>query len=120
MLYAPNKYGEIDNRPENFDGIAADVLAHHAVVVPWIDGCGTLYDVQFSLPKVVGPLGSGNRDGMLFVSILGRGAYGFAINGTGTLAPDYLDEKLKCGAHQTGKRMGDLIVGVMRAIESRR
>lgn len=115
MGYAPNKYGEVDNRAENYTAIAADLTAHRAVIVPWIDGLGTLYDVQFSLPKVVGHLGSGNMYGYLFVSVHGKGAYGFIMAPRGVLAPDYIAEKLGIKHNETAKRLGDLITGVIQA-----
>ena len=89
-------WGEIINGANTFGRIAEILLRQQrSVIIGWTDGRCTHHDVLFTYhPLREGQLQGGLRGGgYLFVRIMRRGAFGFALQ-ENALSPDYVQEKL--------------------------
>jgi hypothetical protein len=107
-----DSYGEIQNGEGTYREIASRLVSHGSVIIGWTDNLGTHFDVMFSFPLHIGYIQRGQKPGDLFVSITGRGTYGFDPY-SGDLHEDYICEKLlNNNPSSTAGRLADLINGV--------
>lgn len=90
-----NEYGEIINGDGTYKVIANRLLNGESVLIGWTDEEFTHYDILFNFGAYRldnNYIQRGIRDNDLFVSVMGKGAFGFKYN---TLKDaGYIDEKL--------------------------
>lgn len=115
-----DEWQEVVNGPETYIAIASELLDHQCCIVGWTDGKMTHHDVLFTLsPKAFGSLQGGLRgEGYLFVSIMRRGSFAFAVRDHNNLHPDYVAEKLEEDRGITSQVLTELIKGVLKQLGS--
>lgn len=114
-------WGEVINGPDTYLDLWSSILPGKAMLIGWTDGRGTHYDVLF----VLGTYSAGHiqrlhptlvqqmqHSPVLFVSILGLGAFGFAIGDDEALHPEYVAEKLNIGGPPTAEALTVLLNGL--------
>lgn len=109
-----DEYGEIINGAETYLEIADKLKRREAVVIGWTDELDTHYDILFTngaYKQNGNLLQRGLKGNELFVSIMGKGAFGFDSN---TLKErGYIAEKLNLGISETTQKLTDLINGII-------
>ena len=114
-------WGEVINGPDTYLDLWSSILPGKAMLIGWTDGRGTHYDVSFVLGKYsAGHIQRLHRtmvqqmeqSPILFVSILGVGAFGFAIGEDEALHPEYVAEKLNIGGPPTAEALTVLLNGL--------
>jgi len=118
MTVDMDEWREVVNGEHTYHQIAVDLNMRAAVIVGWTDDRSTHYDILFTLrPAQQGSLEGGLCGPTnLFVSIMGRGCFGFRV-GEHELHGDYIAEKLGLyNGSPTCHAFTDLVNGVMRAL----
>jgi len=114
-------YHQVNNGSDTYRAIAAELIKNKCCIIGWSDTHYTHYDILFTLsPRKFGHLYFGIKaDNDLFVSLMRRGSFGFALTSpTKNLHPGYIAEKLGEHGEKTMQALGELINGVMREIWS--
>lgn len=114
-------WNQVQNGPDTYKAIAAQLIEHQCCVIGWSDNRYTHHDVLFVLsPRKFGRLYNGIKaDKDLFVSLMKRGSFGFALTSpTENLHPGYIAHKLGENNDETMQALGELINGIMREIWS--
>lgn len=117
-------YGLVTSSDAAIDLVAELLIHQNRAFISWTDNQGTHFDLLFCLL----PLEYGNVPGVfkaqgglqpddLFVAIMRRGAFGFAITDEPSHA-GYIGEKLDIGYGETAEALAVLINGV-RAVLSK-
>lgn len=109
-----DKYGEVLNRAGTYDEIVAQLNTHsRSMIIGWTDEEGSHLDILFTLqPRQEGNLQRGSRGPTdLFVSIMGIGAHGFALD-SDDIDPGYYGEKLRLGDNITTTKLAELVNNV--------
>ena len=117
-MYDTETYGSIINGPGTYEQLAFDLLERGHVVLNWTDGRSTLYNILLSYaPTRMGTPGGivDNAGFKLWVGIAGKGLFAFSLT-SGTLAPDYIAEKLNVSSLVTATKVAELITGAMHAL----
>ena len=118
-----DEYGEVVNSPETYQHIAQASVDRENILIGWTDEAGSHYDILFTHGAITPNdnrktvQGGIKPDNDLFISIMRKGAFGFAINNTWT-SPGYFGEKLMpSGAYsETLDKLAELINGVKYAL----
>lgn len=113
-----NEYGEVINSPRTYKSLAKALKTKSAVIIGWTDELGCHYDILFcytAVRKEGNYLQRGINPSDLFVSIIGKGAFGFKTEHT--KESSYIAEKLNLGINETTKRFTDLINGIIAELE---
>lgn len=111
-------YGLVTSSEPAIDLVAELLIHQKTAFISWTDNLGTHFDLLFCLlpheygnvPGVFKAQG-GLRPDDLFVSIMRRGAFGFAITDDPSHA-SYIGEKLNIGYGETAEALATLINGV--------
>lgn len=109
-----DKYGEIINGEKTYRTVASKLKNGKSVIIGWTDEEYTHFDILFtySAYKEIGNyLQRGLKGPELFVSVIGKGAFGF---GTLTIKDrHYIAEKLNFNGHPTIDKFAELINGII-------
>ena len=108
-----DEYGEVINGFKTYETIVEKLRQDKSVIIGWTDEAYTHLDIMFTVkPYKEGTLQGGLRWTDLFVSIMGKCAWGFI--------PDeekdegYIAEKLRLGRNETTEKLTYLINGIIR------
>ena len=115
-----DEWGTVFNCPENFNAIAQTII-DYPVFIAWTDGNSTQYDILFTMVNrfnIIGPVQRGLWDAELFVSIMGKGAFGFDMSSRGK-HPSYIAEKLHLDNSSTTEKVAELINGVIEYLNGK-
>lgn len=109
-----DEYGEVINHKQTYKRIALALANGRSVIIGWTDQNMTHYDILFSFKTDRhGYLQRGLNGRELFVSIIGFGAFGFALDDDERVG-SYISEKLNIKG--SGEQINDLINGVIKAL----
>ena len=112
-----DKYGEIINGEKTYRTVASKLKNGKSVIIGWTDEEYTHFDILFTAGAYKNKdnyLQRGLRGAELFVSIIGKGAFGFEPR---TLKDrDYVSEKLNFNGHPTTYKFTELVNGVIREL----
>ena len=112
-----DEYGEIVNGIETFQEIADKLRYNKPIIVGWNDEKYTHFDILFTrgaYKEDGNYLQRGLRGSELFVSVIGRGAFGFNI--ISEKDAGYIAEKLNICGEETIEKFGELINGVIKEL----
>lgn len=113
-LVKTDEYGEVINHKDTYEAIARDLFENHSVIIGWTDQKMTHYDILFTLGTVrFGSLQRGLKSTDLYISIIGRGAFGFDLDNDDRQG-GYISEKL--GIRGSEDEINELVNGVVKAI----
>lgn len=116
-----DKYNTIINSKETYETIAFRLKSYGSFLMAWTNETGTQFDILFTTTpnfelQNVSLIQRGIRYTDLFVSIIGIGACGFAIENNDTHGGYYAGKLNFCGA-ETSKKVGELINGIMKELK---
>lgn len=109
-----DEYGEVINHEDTYAAIASYLNKRWNVIIGWTDQNMTHYDILFTLAAAkFGCLQRGLSGRELFVSIIGRGAFGFNL-GNPERSGSYISEKLNIKGSEN--EINELVNGVIKAL----
>ena len=112
-----DKYGEIINGKETYVKIAQKLKSGKSVIIGWTDEECTHLDILFT-PGAFKENGNylqrGLCGGEIFVSIIGKGSFGFKYS---EKYPDYVAEKINLYGEPTLTKFTDLLNGIIKELE---
>lgn len=111
------EYGEVKNSLKTYNAIAEVLKAGDTVLIGWVDELSTHYDILFTYKVAKHPnnyVQHGLRWDDLFISIIGIGVFGFAVDREKSV--EYIGEKLRLGVNQTTEKLTELINGVIKEL----
>lgn len=112
------EYGEVINCKKTYETIAFVLKSENSILIGWTDEEHTHYDILFTYKAMKHPsnyVQHGLRWNDLFVSIIGRGAFGFKTHREKSAS--YIGEKLNLGVNETTEKLTELINGVIKELE---
>ena len=115
-----DEYNEVINHQDTYEDIASTLESEGRVVIGWSDEQGTHFDLLFNIEvPQFGSLQGGQR-GMtdLFVTILGRGGFGFTKTETETHA-GYIAGKFGGGLGSTAEKLAELINRIRKELNKK-
>ena len=112
-----DEYGEFLACPENIESVVDKLLATGSVLIGWSDGEATHYDVLLNYivdfyPENRVSFQRGIHYNDLFVSVIGRGAFGFDIEEDCYLSPYYFEEKMNIDSPELAAFISDVITNI--------
>ena len=109
-----DEYNEIVNGYDTIKTIADKLKKGQAVIIGWTDEEYTHYDLLFTYNIYKeGPLQGGLKGNELFVSVIGLGAFGFAVKDRiKNIHSSYIAEKLNLSGNPD--KLGELINDVIK------
>lgn len=109
-----DNYSEVINHKNTYETIARDLFENHSVIIGWTDQKMTHYDILFTLGAVrFGSLQRGLKSTDLYISVIGRGAFGFSLDNDDRQG-SYISDKL--GIKGSEDEINELVNGVVKAI----
>lgn len=107
-----DQYGEIINGKRTYKEIANSLKNGKSIIIGWTDEVYTHYDILFTLNVVKeGMLQRGLRWNYLYISIIGKGAFGFSTDNK--KMSGYIGEKLGLYDYETAEKLTELINGII-------
>jgi len=108
-----DEHNEVINHPDTYDAIVEWLRVQKSILIGWTDQQGSHFDVLFNLsPDGQGNIQRGlhNSRYFLFVSVIGKGTFGFKIfDRAGDLFPSYVAEKLSLSENVTTEELTTLL-----------
>lgn len=112
-----DEYGEIINGENTYNEIARTLNVLGTCLIGWTDELCVHYDILFVNKTVI--FGTNIQRGIkatdLFVSIMGKGAFGFKTENK--KYGDYIAEKLNLSDSDTSEKLAELINGVIERLD---
>ena len=104
-------YNEIINGIKTYKAIAEKLLKARSVIIGWTDEDMTHYDILFTYgayKEMDNLLQRGLHGRELFVSIIGKGSFGFNVDSYDKEA-GYVGQKLNVTGKETNEKLAELI-----------
>lgn len=114
-----NEYGEVINGIDTYREIAKYIFSGESVGIGWTDEDCTHFDIIFTLGiEKYGLFQGGIKCNDLFVSIIRWSSYGFKADAI--KSETYIQEKLMLNDNITGKKVAELVNGVIEYLNKRK
>ena len=111
-----DNYGEVINGKATYLAIAKHIYFNNLILIGWTDELGGHYDILFAYRTLVQgtDIQRGIKGSDLFISIIGKGAFGFKVEKD--KMSSYVAEKLNLSDDKSTEKLTELINGVIKEL----